>query len=224
MKKLNFLVAALIGLFLQGCATEVPLFKDDEVIKNNEAVIVFNVYTKDSHVDRGIFSSDLVYLYMNSKLSGQSVQDFSKQNYLSVSEVRQKYIVAKIPAGKYYLIKFDTRYSYSSGNYIHTITLSSPEHNAKNTPLEFNVVAGEVKYLGDIEVKRAAKAGNRFVPLYTIHNQFSEAKKFISKKYPNISNRLTQSLIQKTVPQILIEQKYSAVDVSNLLNEVKDAK
>lgn len=90
--------------------------------------------------------------------------------------------------------------------------------------MEFNIGAGDVKYLGDIEVKRATKTVSRFMPIYTIHNQFSQAKKFMSCKYPSISNRLTENLIQKTAPQILIEQQYSAVDVSNLLNEVKDAK
>lgn len=224
MKRLKFLVLA-VGLFVQGCSFETPLFKDHDEIKEDEAVVIFNMYTTDNNVNNGLwlFTTGLKSLYVSSTFDGKSLQKFSKLNHLSANEVDKKYIVAKIPSGKYSLKEFNVQYSYSAGNSVYTITLASPFYTTQASPLEFSVAAGEVKYLGDIEIKRATKTGSSFIPLFTIHRHFTEAKKFMGQKYPNMSGRLQEGLIQKTASQILIEQQYSKADVSDVLKDVENA-
>lgn len=223
MKKIKLLVLA-VGLFIQGCESEIPLFKDEDALISDEAVVVFNIYTTDNHIHTGwLLSTGLENLYVNFTFNGKSLQKFSKLNHLEAKEVNKKYIVAKLPAGKYFLKEFNTVYSYSTGDYHHTITLASPFYTNDATPLEFSVAAGEIKYLGDIEIKRATKTGSSFIPLYTIHKQHADAKKFLDQKYPRMSGRLREGLIQKTAPQILLEQQYSTSDVSDVLKDIDNA-
>ncbi len=228
MKKIKLLVLAA-GLFIQGCESEIPLFKDEDALISDEAVVVFNIYTTDSNIQTGWWlSTGLKNLYMNSTFDGKSLQKFSKFNHLEAKEVNKKYIVAKLPAGKYFLKQLNTVYSYSTGSYNYFVTLASPFYKSNATPLEFSVAAGEVKYLGDIEIKRATKTATKtdssFITLYTIHKQLADAKNFLDQKYPSMSGRLREGLIQKTATQILIEQQYSAAGVSDVLKDVENAK
>lgn len=227
MKKLKLCVFGLV-LFLQGCNPEVPLFNDEEGVNPKDAVVVFNMYTTDDNDRDSVIFSDGArkYIYVHNYWKGpaKEVVVFEVSNHINATGIKSRYIVAKVAPGSYYFQEFFRIYSYSTGNYRYTMTLSSPTYDEEVTPLRFTVNAGEVKYLGDIEIQRSTVSKTTWVPLYTLHNRFSDAKKFISKKYPSLQAKLTQSLVQKTQNQTLLERKYSTGNTDTLLNEVKNAK
>jgi hypothetical protein len=72
--------------------------------------------------------------------------------------------------------------------------------------LTFTVEPGEVKYLGNIEIIRPQNPNAVFIPVFQIHNQLSEAKKFMQERYPNLSSKLVEGLIKKTAKQLLVEE------------------
>lgn len=198
MKRLNLLFLA-VGLFVQGCS-EVPLFKDGDELQSNEAVVIFNMYTTDYKMQGNV--------YMNFKLNGQMLQIFSESNHLVGKDISQKYIAAIVPAGKYYLMQFDTYYVCFDGAYIYRTTLTSPVYNANLAPLVFSVAQGEVKYLGDIKIGQASLTfDSKYIPLFIIYNRFADAKKFMEQKYSSIAGRLTEGLIQKSAAQVMIEEE-----------------
>ena len=221
--KLLFVAA---GLFLQGCGSEIPLFKDGDAPQSNEAVVVFNLYITDENLKDGLFfGGDSKHLYANSKWSSKNtLLKLEAANHLSTSGIKSKYIIARLSGGTYSLSEFLTEYSYSSGNYTYTTTISSPVYTIKNSPVTFFVRPGEVKYLGDIEIQKSTTSGKNFQPIFKIHNRFADAKKFMDQKYPSLSGKLSESLMQKTQGQVLIEKLYSSVDASDLLKDVEDAK
>jgi hypothetical protein len=229
MKKLKLCVFGLV-LFLQACSDpEVPLFNDEEGINPKDAVVVFNMYTTDSKLTEssGLFgerSLENIYVHNYWKGLAKEAVVFKVSNHLRVDGIKSRYVVAKVAPGNYYFQEFFRVYSYSTGSYIYTMTLSSPEYNLESTPLTFTVNAGEVKYLGDIEIQRSTLSKTSWIPLYKVHNRFSDAKKLISKKYPSLQTKMTQSLVQKTQNQVLLERKYSTGNTDTLLNEVKNAK
>jgi hypothetical protein len=225
MKKLKSLFLT-VGLFIQGCSLETPLFKDGELPQSTEGVVVFNLYITDEHVKDGIlFGGDPKYLYTNNNWGLENkVLKFTQYNHISTSGIKSKYIISRVEAGTYMLKNFSIVYSYSGGNFVNTITISSPQYTNKYHPLTFSVRPGEVKYLGDIEIQKSTTSGKGFQPIFKIHNRFADAKKFMDQKYPSLSEKLSESLMQKTQGQVLIEKLYSSVDTSDVLKDVEDAK
>lgn len=217
-----------VVLFLQGCETELPLFKDDESVNPKDAVVVFNMYTTDNNYrEPGILSEGArryIYVENDWKSQGKEALLLKDVNHLGATGMKSRYIVAKLAPGTYNLHKFFKVYAYSSGSYVHTITLSSPKYNEKSTPLTFTVSAGDVKYLGDIEIQRSTLSGKAWIPLYSLHNRFADAKEFMKKRYPSLQAKLTQGLLEKTQIQTLLERQYSTENTYTLLNEVKNAK
>lgn len=206
MKHLKSLFVA-VGLFVQGCSYENPLFKEGDVLKSDEAVIVYNMYTTDNSVrEGGESTAELKYIYLFVDWSKQESKVILKHdllNYLQVRDIKSRYVVARVPAGSYIVSQLIGSYS---ANYS-VKTLVSPVYNNKLTPLTFFVRPGEVKYLGDIEMVKPALSWMSFQPLFKIHNRYSDVKKFIEQKFPTIANRLTEGLVQKTETQELIEKK-----------------
>lgn len=220
--KLLYLV---VGLFVQGCSYETPLFSDGDASQPNEAVIVFNMYITDENVKDGIlFGGDPKYLYTyNNWVLENKVLKFTEYNHISASGIKSKYIIARLSGGTYSLKDFLAEYSYSDGSYTYTITIESPQYTNKYHPLTFSVRPGEVKYLGDIEIQKSKTSNSGFQPIFKIHNRFTDAKKFMDQKYPSLSGKLSESLVQKTQVQALTEKKYSSVDASDLLKDAENA-
>jgi hypothetical protein len=209
----------VIGLFIQGCNSENPLFKDEDGIKPEEAVIVYTFYTTDPSLREGdeLFGSlKHVYLFVNwSKQDSNLILKHDLGNYLQVSGIKSHYVVATVPAGSYFLNLIIG--SYTADYSLKTIVL--PLYNNKLTPLTFFVRPGEVKYLGDIEMVKPALSWMSFQPLFKIHNRYSDAKKFMNQKYPSIAERLSEGLIQKSETQVLIEKKHASDLLKDVANE-----
>lgn len=227
MKQLKLLFLA-VGLFVQGCSFETPLFKDEEAVKSDEAVVVFNMYVTDSSVTEGMFFwKELEYIYMDSAWQRENFQNVfcGSKNHLQANGVKSKYVVVKIAAGSYCLSEFSVE--YSGGRYKHT--LKSPQYSSKSSPLTFSVAAGDVKYLGDIYMQAVANydakgtyyLSYKFTPTFTIHNRFADAQKFMKQKYPSLSERLSEGLIHKSVLQIVIEKPKLAPIIKKLLEKKK---
>ncbi len=225
MKKLKLLFFAA-GLFIQGCDPQVPLFKDEEDLQTNEAVVVYNMYVTDNFVTEGMFFfKELQYIYMNSAWQGENLQNVfcSSKNHLQANGVKSKYVVVKIPAGSYFLSAFSVE--YTGGGYKNT--LKSPQYSSKLSPLTFSVAAGEVKYLGDIQMQSADSNSAlkiyswKFIPTFTIHNRFADAQKFMNQKYPSIVERFREGLIQKSVLQLVIEKPKLVPLIKKILEKKK---
>lgn len=218
-------------LFLTGCSFEKPLFKDEDAPKANEGTIVFNMYKVDPRKSSfttwllfGETSSAYVTNYWKNKDTLKQ-HLFVGSNHLKASGVNTKYVVARVPAGTYFLNYWSAWYKYYSGNMSVTVNLTSPSSNYSNTPFKFSIKAGEVKYLGDIEIQSSKLSDglyvSKFIPFYKVHNNFDIALEFISSKYPSIANKLKADLIQKTDTQLMLEARFLKFDVGDLLKDVE---
>jgi hypothetical protein len=127
---------------------------------------------------------------------------------MSSSNVSQKYVVATVSKGTYFLSACSFYFSWVTGAHdgLNIITIKSPVYNSQTYPLTFTVEPGEVKYLGNIEIIRPQNPNAVFIPVFQIHNQLSEAKKFMQERYPNLSSKLVEGLIKKTAKQLLVEE------------------
>lgn len=223
MKNLHILFFA-IGLFIQGCGSETPLFKDEDGVKPDEAVIVFSMYLTDPNVRNGLlFGGGIKSVHCHNEWqTKQSVLRYREINHISASGVKGKYIIAKILPGEYVLMNYSANYEYSSGNYRYTVLIKSPNYS-KNYPLSFSIKPGEVKYLGNIEIQKSKTSKSRFQPIFNIHNQISEVRKLMEQKYPSLVGKLSHSLIQKSQNQILLEKMYSSSNAFDLLSDAENA-
>ncbi len=221
MQFLRYLVFGVVFL-LQGCR-DIPIFSNDDPVNENDAVVVFSFYQK-FFLEASFFHKEhYIYRYFRTGWTGKSqLLGTSIANHLSSNNVQQKYVVAKLKPGKYFLSSFST--TYSDGNYRYTI--DSPLYTSEFHPLFFSVKAGEVKYLGDIEFKSvdASTSGSRLIPVYTIHDNFKDAKVLMEKRYPAYSQKISKGTLTKTSEQVLIEQQYQQANNQGLLKDLKHAK
>lgn len=115
MKQLKLLFLA-VGLFVQGCSSvETALFYDREAPRSDEAVIVYNMYTTNSdEKDDLLAGAETQYAYLGSTWSTKErsilMQVHSMFNHLSINGIKSKYVVAKIPVGTYFLMRFSGVY------------------------------------------------------------------------------------------------------------------
>lgn len=210
MKRLKFLVLA-VGLFIQGCGSEIPLFKDEDGVKSDEAVIVYSIYYHDPDVTGSIlsgFSCEDLYAASIWKNISANIR-FEAANHISTGSTGKKLIVTKVKPGKYSFVGFEVTYS-RPGLYIdQQVEIYPYEYNESNFPFEFTIHSGEVKYLGEIQAQSIQTGPNTVMFAYLIHNKFTSAKKFIEDRYPSLSAKLKSDLLKKTSHQLEQEKQYS---------------
>jgi hypothetical protein len=218
MKHLKLLFLA-VGLFIQGCSFETPLFKDEDGLKPDEAVVVFNLYVRDCFAD-WIFDIGLKEVYATLVWEGSQQIIIRTINYLSAKGINQKYLVAKVVAGSYFLDSLHLHYSKYNAH----ITITSPGYQRESSPLKFTVAPAEVKYLGDIELFKSHTSVDHFQPIFIIYNKVGEARRFMEQKYPSLAVKLKESFIEKSNQQLFLEQQYLPADSSDLLKDIKNAR
>jgi hypothetical protein len=188
----------VIGLFIQGCNSEIPLFKDEDGVKSDEAVVVFNMYIPND-LYGGIFVSDwnfyLNSIWVNDALNLQ--QKVESQNYIRASSINHKYAVVKLKPGHYYLSTISGQKIYYDGIGHTEVNYYFPIYAKNQHPLSFTVNSGEVVYLGDIEVEKPADDNRSFTPKYKVIMKTHEARKFIEEKYPKLSKNLFERQIKQ---------------------------
>lgn len=211
MKNLKILLIA-IGLFIQGCESEMPLFKDEDGVKSDEAVIVYSIYYHDPKVIGSIlsgFSCQNLYSASIWKNSSTNIR-FEAENHISTGSIGQKLIVTKIKPGRYSFSGFAVTYERPANMYINQLVEIRPyKYNESNYPFGFTINSGEVKYLGEIQAQSIQTGPDRVMFAYLIHNKFPSAKKFIEARYPSLSARLKSDILKKTSYQLEQEKQYS---------------
>lgn len=203
----------------RGCSFETPLFKDEDGLKPDEAVVVFNLYVRDCFAD-WIFDIGLKEVYATLAWEGSQQIIIRTKNYLSAKDINQKYFVVKVVAGSYFLDSFHLFYSKHDAY----VTISSPGYQRESSPLKFTVTPGEIKYLGDIELFKSHTSVDHFQPIFIIYNKFGEAKRFMEQKYPSLAGKLKESFIEKSSQQYYLEQQYLPSNSSDLLKDIKNAR
>lgn len=213
-------------LLLQACSFETPLLKNDAPEDPQSATIIYTTYLDNvPSADKGLIFNGPGKLYLsNLWVSGKHFLKATEYNHISADSVKQHYVVTRIKPGTYIFTYYSGYHSYSSGNYRYTLTYTSPQYSAKFYPLYFTVKAGEVKYLGDIELTLSKTEHGKAIPIYKVHNNIADAKRFMQEKYPAYADKLVEGLVQKTDQQRLVEQEYSKAENKGLLKDVENAK
>lgn len=144
--------------------------------------------------------------YHSSVWEGES----GRYNIRMTGAKKSPYVALMLPPGRYTLRRLD---SYNYWLDLSKAVIRSNGESYLGEP-SFEVVSGQVSYLGDVEVSsssirglRPSFSGNKVITEVKVDNAFDDAALFVSENYPNLVQYMKVDLISASGDAIRLEEK-----------------